>query len=59
VHRAKGFMRIDGEPSLVQYATGQMEITPAPAPGPFNLVFIGSELEEGAIRAGLGETARR
>jgi G3E family GTPase len=59
VLRAKGFMRIDGEPRLVQYTAGQIEITPASVSGPFTLVFIGEELDEAALRAGLAETARR
>lgn len=51
VWRAKGFMRIDGRPSLVQFTMGQLEITPADAPPSHNLVFIGRDMDQGAIRA--------
>ena len=58
VIRAKGFMNIDGEPTLVQFAAGELEITPAAVPRAFNMVFIGHELNEPALRAGIAETAR-
>jgi G3E family GTPase len=53
VWRAKGFMRIDGQPSLVQYTMGQLEITPAEPPPAHNLVFIGRDMDRSAISAGL------
>lgn len=52
VWRAKGFMRIDGQPSLVQYTMGQLEITPSAAPPAHNLVFIGRAMDRDAITSG-------
>ena len=59
VVRAKGFMTIDGQPRLVQFAAGQLEITEAAAPKRFSMVFIGEEPDEVAVRAAFGKTARR
>ena len=58
VSRAKGFMRIDGEPRLVQFAAGQLEITPAAAPRSLSVVFIGDEPDRAAIEAGFRATAK-
>ena len=49
VWRAKGFMLIDGEPALVQFASGQLDITKGSAQRKQQLVFIGSELDRAAI----------
>ena len=43
--RAKGFMTIDGEPRLVQFATGQLDIHPADGPHDGRMVFIGKGLD--------------
>jgi G3E family GTPase len=56
VWRAKGFMRVDGAPCLVQYATGQIEITPAAARANENLVFIGRRIDRSAIARALAAT---
>ena len=40
--RAKGFMTIDGQLATVQFAAGQLEITPAPGTRPPTMVFISS-----------------
>jgi G3E family GTPase len=57
--RAKGFMRIDGEPRTVQYAAGQLEITAAPAPRALSMVFISStEPDRAAVQAALERTKR-
>jgi G3E family GTPase len=57
--RAKGFMRIDGEAATVQFAAGQLELTPAPNPRGFTLVFIASqEPDRAAIRQALEGTRR-
>lgn len=53
VLRAKGHMTVDGRPSLVQYAAGQLEITDAEAGHRPQLVFIGRPLDRAAIEAGL------
>ncbi len=45
VWRAKGFMMIDGQPSLVQFAAGQLEITPAGSERRPRVVFIGTEID--------------
>lgn len=49
VWRAKGFMLIDGEPALVQFASGQLDISKGGAQRKQQLVFIGSELDRAAI----------
>jgi G3E family GTPase len=49
VWRAKGFMRVDDAPCLVQYATGQLEVTPAAARTNEYLVFIGRRLDPSAL----------
>lgn len=53
VWRAKGFMRIDGSPCLVQYALGQLEITPAESVTDEKIVFIGREMNREGIAAQL------
>lgn len=58
VWRAKGFMHVDGEPCLVQYATGQLEITPAPARANENIVFIGRRIDRQAIARELAASGR-
>ena len=52
VWRAKGFMEIDGRPSLIQHAMGRLEITPAEARTVRNMVFIGPDLDRAAIESG-------
>lgn len=52
VWRAKGFLEIDGAPALIQYAMGQLEITPAEARQVRNMVFIGPGMDRPAIEAG-------
>jgi G3E family GTPase len=51
VWRAKGFMAVDGVPALIQYAMGQLEITPAEARAVRNMVFIGPDMDRPAIEA--------
>ncbi len=58
VWRAKGFMRIDGAPALVQYALGQLEITPAPSRANEHIVFIGRGMDRDAIARQFAATAR-
>src|SRR5918995_6143325 len=55
--RAKGFMRIDGQARTVQYAAGQLEITPAANPRNLSMVFISSaEPDRAATQAALERT---
>lgn len=43
--RAKGIIPVEGEGvCIVQYAAGQLEITPAPNEKPLDLVLIGTAL---------------
>jgi G3E family GTPase len=49
VWRAKGFMRIDGRPCLVQFSMGQLEITPDVPRAHYNMVFIGRRLDRRAV----------
>lgn len=51
VWRAKGFIRLDGVPSLVQYSLGQLEITPAPGSASEAIVFIGRAMDRAAIES--------
>lgn len=53
VWRAKGFIRIDEQPTLVQYSLGQIEFTPAGQASADCVVFIGRELDRPAIEADL------
>lgn len=58
VWRAKGFMHLDGKPSLVQYSLGQLEITPAAEVRSEAIVFIGNGMDRPAIEAGFALAAR-
>ncbi len=48
--RAKGFMSVDGKPSLIQFAMGELEITDADARDKNYLVMIGKDLDAGPLR---------
>jgi len=52
--RAKGFVRVDGKTSLVQFAMGELEVTPAAPRDRHYLVFIGKDLD----RAGIARDVR-
>ena len=52
VWRAKGFTRLDGEPALVQFTMGQLEITPAEQRDSYHMVFIGSDMAQATISGG-------
>lgn len=58
VWRAKGFIRIDGQPTLVQFSLGQIEFTPAGSSAADCVVFIGLEMDRPAIEAGLALATR-
>jgi G3E family GTPase len=58
VWRAKGFMHVDGKPSLVQYSLGQLEITPAAEVLSEAVVFIGNGMDRPAIESGFALAAR-
>ena len=49
VWRSKGFLTVDGEPSMLQFTMGQVEITGAPERERPYLVVIGHELDRGAV----------
>ncbi len=51
VLRAKGFMVVDGAPSLVQFTAGQLEITPATLDRVRQMVFIGRDLNAAGLAA--------
>jgi len=51
VWRAKGFLEVDGMPSLVQYSIGQLEITPAQPHATPAVVFIGQGMDRSRIEA--------
>lgn len=59
VYRAKGFMHVDGQPALIQYSLGQLEITPAPDAPTEGIVFIGNSMDRSHIETALVRTARR
>ena len=50
VFRAKGFMTIDGEPRLVQFATGQLDIHPTEGSHDGRMVFIGRGLDRQGLQ---------
>lgn len=50
VFRAKGFMTIDGQPRLVQFATGQLDIHSADGPHDGRMVFIGRGLDRQGLQ---------
>jgi G3E family GTPase len=49
VWRAKGFATVDGQPVLIQYTMGQLEMSPSQPRAKQNLVFIGEQLDRGEI----------
>lgn len=49
--RAKGFMSVDGAPSLIQFAMGELEITDAGPRDKDYLVMIGKDLDADPLRA--------
>lgn len=49
VWRAKGFMLVDGQLALVQFASGQLDITPSGEQRKKQMVFIGIGLDRSAI----------
>ncbi len=59
VWRAKGFLRIGGEPCLVQYALGQLEIGPAERMPGEAIVFIGRDMDRPRIEAGFALMGRK
>ena len=58
IWRAKGFLHIDGKPSLLQYSLGQFEVTPARSPQDDAVVFIGDGMDRPAIEAGFAQACR-
>ncbi len=59
VWRAKGFLRVDGEPRLVQYSLGQLEITPGGQAPNEAIVFIGQDLDRTEIEARFALVGKR
>ena len=51
VWRSKGFLNVDGEPSMLQFTMGQLEIERAPARERFYLVMIGKDLDRTAVES--------
>ena len=51
VWRSKGFLTVDGEPSLLQFTMGQLEISSAPARDRPYLVVIGQDLDRPAVES--------
>ena len=51
VWRSKGFLTVDGEPSMLQFTMGQLEITGAPERERPYLVVIGHDLDRRAVEA--------
>jgi G3E family GTPase len=51
VWRAKGFMSILGEPCLIQYTMGQLQVTPATNPPNEKIIFIGRNMNRSEIEA--------
>lgn len=57
--RAKGFMTVDGTPSLIQFAMGELEVTNADARDKDYLVMIGKDLDAAALRSDFATKARQ
>ena len=55
VWRMKGHMQLDGEPSLVQYSTGQLDISESDPRIHYRMVVIGQKLNAQKVASGLGE----
>ena len=53
VWRSKGFLTVDGEPSLLQFTMGQLQIDAAPARERPYLVVIGEDLDRPAVESRL------
>ena len=53
VWRSKGFLTVDGEPSLLQFTMGQLEIDAAPVRERPYLVVIGEDLDRPAVESRL------
>ena len=53
VWRSKGFLTVDGQPSLLQFTMGQIEIESAPVRERPYLVVIGEELDRPAVESRL------
>ena len=53
VWRSKGFLTVDGEPGLLQFTMGQLEIDAAPARERPYLVVIGEDLDRPAVESRL------
>ena len=51
VWRSKGFLTVDGEPSMLQFTMGQLEITGAPERERPYLVIIGHDLDRRTVEA--------
>ena len=49
VWRSKGFLNVDGEPSMLQFTMGQLEIERAPARERCYLVVIGKDLDRPVV----------
>ena len=59
IWRAKGFVRLGSIDYLVQYAMGQLEITPVEPKNRHYLVFIGKEAGLAEVKADLARRAER
>ena len=51
IWRSKGFLTVDGEPSLLQFTMGQLEIDAAPARDRPYLVVIGERLDRPVVES--------
>ena len=58
VWRSKGFLTVDGAPSLLQYTMGQLEIDGAPVRERAYLVVIGEELDRPDLESAVLATRR-
>ena len=58
VYRAKGFLHVDGEPSLVQYSLGQLEVSASAAQPAEAVVFIGNGMDRAALEAAFASVYR-
>lgn len=54
VWRMKGHMKVNGQPALVQYSAGQLDISDAEPKAHYRMVAIGQELDKANVASTLG-----
>ena len=58
VWRVKGFVQVDGKPTLAQYTMGQLELSEASQVAGSELVFIGVDMDQPALESAVAYLSR-